>query len=116
MFTVIYSLRIWLGESSGSTSHLEVLKCIAPSQQVFEQVLATSVREEWFPTVNELQPSPAQCIGLKIPAVFAQSAGVAQNAYVADLYEYVTFMGDLHRQLSNVPDGAKVRLIIGPEP
>ena len=32
------------------------------------------------------------------------------NVYVADLYEYVSFMGDLHEQLKDVPDGRQVRL------
>jgi hypothetical protein len=30
--------------------------------------------------------------------------------YVADLYEYVSFLGNIHHQMANLPDGSKVRL------
>jgi hypothetical protein len=33
-----------------------------------------------------------------------------ENVYVADLYEQVSFLGDLNRQISKLPDGTKVRL------
>jgi hypothetical protein len=32
------------------------------------------------------------------------------NVYAADIYEYVSFMGDIHHQLQDVWDGGKVRL------
>jgi hypothetical protein len=49
-------------------------------------------------------------------AGFAESADVAENLYVADLDEYVSFMGDLHQQISDVPNGGKVRIKIQPKP
>ncbi len=54
-----------------------------------------------------------QCIGFKIPVVFRESANSPDNAYVADLYEQVAFLGDLHRQIAELPDGATVRLHVG---
>jgi hypothetical protein len=51
-----------------------------------------------------------------MPVVFAESANVPDNAYVADLYEQVSFLGDLHRQIADNPDGAKVRLRVGQPP
>jgi hypothetical protein len=63
-----------------------------------------------------LKPNDLQCIGFKMPVVFAESANVPDNAYVADLYEQVSFLGDLHRQIAHTPDGAKVRLKVGQPP
>ena len=59
-----------------------------------------------------LQPSVTQCIGFKIPVVFSESKEVSDNAYVADLYERLSFLGDLHRQIANFPDGTKMKLQI----
>jgi hypothetical protein len=61
-------------------------------------------------------PGKGQCVGGKIPFVFAQSANAPENMYVADLYEYVSFMGDLHSQIKSVPDGGQVRIRIQPRP
>jgi hypothetical protein len=60
-----------------------------------------------------LKPTATQCIGFAVPAVFAES-GSANTPYIADLYEYVSFLGDLNRQISSLPDGAKVKLQVQP--
>ena len=57
-----------------------------------------------------------QCFGYKIPLVFKESTGVADNVYVADPYDLVSFLGNLHQQLRDQPDGARVRLNIKPTP
>ncbi len=57
-----------------------------------------------------------QCFGYKIPAVFKESATIVDNVYIADMYEYVSFLGDLHEQLRDRADGAKVRIDIRPRP
>jgi hypothetical protein len=56
-----------------------------------------------------LRPTTDQCIGFSVPLVFAE-AGSSDTAFVIDIYDHVSFLGDLHRQISNLPDGAKVRL------
>jgi hypothetical protein len=93
------------------------LTAIADSKSAFEELLVDK-GNEWFPeqTVNGVMPDSAHCIGFKIPVVFEQSADVQQNAYVADLYEYVAFMGNLHQQLADVPDGGKVRIVLKSRP
>jgi len=63
-----------------------------------------------------LKPNALQCIGFKVPVVFAESANVPNNAYVSDLYEQLSFLGDLHRQIVDTPDAAKVRLKVGQPP
>ena len=80
-------------------------------------------RKDWF--LEELakqaggrgcSPGKGQCVGGRIPFVFAQSANAPDNMYVADLYEYVACMGDLHGQMKNIPDDGQVRLKIQPRP
>jgi hypothetical protein len=82
-----------------------------------------SKKRDWF--LEELakqaersgcSPGKGQCVGGKVPFVFAQSANAPDNLYVADLYEYVSFMGDLHRQMKDVPDGGQTRIIVQPHP
>ena len=63
-----------------------------------------------------LEPNTLQCIGFKTPVVFKENASIPENAYVADLYECVSFLGDLSHQIADVPGGSKVRLIIGTKP
>jgi len=94
---------------------------VAHSESHFYDLLKESGnRAAWFAEAElkacGLKPNDAQCIGFKIPLVFSESANVPENAYVADLYEHVSFLGDLHRQIADEPDGAKVRLRIGERP
>jgi hypothetical protein len=97
---------------------------VAESESSFEESLKNSAkREDWFgeQQLEEfadrgLKPNDLQCIGFKVPVVFAESANFPNNAYVADLYEQVSFLGDLHRQIADAPDGEKVRLKVGQPP
>jgi len=50
-----------------------------------------------------------QCYGLKIQGVAGGSFAL-ENIYIATLAEYVSFMGDFHRQIQDVPDGGTVTL------
>ena len=63
-----------------------------------------------------MNPNGRQCIGFKIPVVFRESVNSPDNAYVADLYEQVAFLGDLRRQIAELPDGATARLHVGRSP
>ena len=92
---------------------------IADSPEEFDhQASVPEKREEWFAESEEttaasqgLAPGASQCIGFAIPVVFAES-GYPGNAYIADLYEHVSFLGDLHHQIKDTPDGSKVQLKI----
>ena len=112
---------LFLREESGAILKLDLaigqIKKIAESETQFRQLATTKEkREEWFAETDELaaasrglKPAAGQCIAFKIPLVFAES-GTPNNAYVADLYEYVSFLGEVHRQISALPQGSKVRL------
>lgn len=97
---------------------------VAESESSFEDLLKQSAKRQLWLAEQQLEvfadrglkPNDLQCIGFKVPVVFAESANVPNNAYIADLYEQVSFLGDLHRQIADSPDGAKVRLIVGPQP
>jgi len=95
---------------------------VAESASEFDVLKATpEKREEWFAeadahdaTERGLIPGPGKCIAFDIPTVFAESAKA--SPYIADIYDQVGFLGDMHRQLSKFPDDAKVNRVIKPEP
>jgi hypothetical protein len=92
---------------------------ITESEERFRTLAVThEKRQEWFAEDDELsaaqqglRPNAHQCIGFKIPIMFSES-GRPGDAYIADLYEYVSFLGDINRQVSELPDGAKVKLVV----
>lgn len=92
---------------------------IADSEKEFAELAGDCKnREEWFAESDEsdfaargLRPGPEECIGFSIPVVLADS-GSPNPAYIADLYEHVGFLGDVNRQIADLPDGAKVKLTI----
>jgi hypothetical protein len=109
---------LWLNTTTGKLSK------VADSDEQFLQMAETlEKRREWFVEHQErtyaqlgLIPSSSQCIGFGVPAVFAEG-GTPATAYLADIYEYVSFLGDLHRQIATAPDGSKVQLrVVRPKP
>jgi|SRR5579864_842352 len=102
-----------------------------PSGQVFRlqvdigkltEVADSQERDEWFSANDEqvaslkgLKPNAEQCIAFSIPIVIAER-GRPNPPYVANIYEHLSFLGDLNRQISNLPDGAKIQLRIEPKP
>ncbi len=107
---------IWLGAAIGKAT------TVADSEAHFLELAATpEKREECFAESDEqaaaargLKPDATQCIGFSVPLVFAES-GSPDTPYVADLYDHVSFLGALNRQIANLPEGAKARLVIGRE-
>jgi hypothetical protein len=119
---------LFLRTVEGNVMRLDVgdgtLTEVANSESSFrDSLIHSGKRELWFAeqqleafAARGLKPNDLQCIGFKVPVVFAESGEVPNNAYVADLYEHVSFLGDLHRQIADTPDGAKVRLKVGQPP
>ena len=105
----------WLDTAVGK------LTAVAHSETQFLEMAKTSEKQrEWFAETEVqasarrgLNPNSTQCIGFSVPLVFAES-GSPDTAYIADLYEYVSFLGDLNHRISSMPDGAKVRLKVQP--
>ena len=117
--------ELFLHDEAGSVSWLNTttgkLNKVANSRSEFLEMAETAEkRREWF--VEEeaqiyaqrgLVPSPTQCIGFGVPAVFAEG-GTPDTAFIADIYEHISFLGDLHRQIASLPDGSKVELRMSP--
>jgi hypothetical protein len=118
---------LFLSDASGHVHQLDVaigkLTKLADSEAEFREVaLSPKGLEEWFAVADEraaiargLEPNHTQCIGFSVPLVFFES-GFPNTAYVADLYEHVSFLGDLNHQIADLPEGAKVRLRVEPKP
>jgi hypothetical protein len=91
---------------------------IAESVSAFWALAKTPEKQEsWFAqdataaaAKRGLIPGSLQCIGFSTPVVFAESKGL-DCAYIADIYDHVGFLGDVHRQIAALPDGAEVRLV-----
>jgi hypothetical protein len=115
---------LFLRSESGKVFKLNVaigqLTEIAESEDEFRRLAGTEEkRREWLAEEDEMDaaerglvPGSQQCIAFKIPLMLAQS-GTSNNVYLAALYEQVSFLGDLNRQTSKLPDGTKVRLVVG---
>jgi hypothetical protein len=109
---------MWLNVGNGT------LPDAAESESSFRDLMNNPVnREIWFAekrldalAQGGLRLNNLQCIGFKMPLIFSESANSPENGYVADLYEQVSFLGDLHRQIADSPNGAKVRLKVSRPP
>jgi hypothetical protein len=114
---------LFLRDEEGKVFKLDIaigqMKEVASSDVEFRELSGTKEkRDEWFAHSDEcaaaergLKPDRDQCIAFKTPIIFAEAGG-ANDAYVGSLYEQVSFLGDLNRQLSQLPDGSKVQLRI----
>lgn len=114
---------LFLRDQEGQIHQLDVaigkLQKVADSEAHFK-ALATTKREEWFAESREvaaaakgLKPNFTQCIGFSVPLVFRSNPTSPNKPYIVDLYEHVAFLGDINHQIAMLPDGAKVRLVIG---
>ena len=111
---------LFLLDESGRVFRLDValgkLIGVADSEAQFRELADTQDKQqEWFAQADEeaaatrgLKPTDNECIGFAVPLVFAEGGG-SDTPYV-DLYEYLSFLGDMNRQISSLPDGTKVRL------
>jgi hypothetical protein len=114
---------LFLCDEAGKIFKLDItigqIKEVARSEAEFRDLACTKEkRVQWFAESDELaaierglKPSQDQCVAFKTPIIFAE-AGTPNNAYVGSLYEQVSFLGDLNRQLSQVPEGSQVQLRI----
>ena len=107
---------LFLRDESGEMCRLDVavgkLTKVADSETQFRELAAThEKREQWFAEAGArgVKPNATQCIGFSVPLAFAES-GSPDTPYIVDLYENVSFLGELNRQIKDLPDGTKVRL------
>lgn len=114
---------LFLRQQDGSIFQLDVaigkISKVADCEAQFVELAETpEKREDWFAESDELasaerglRPNASQCIGFSVPLAFAES-GSPDTPYIVNIYDHVGFLGDMHRQISSLPDGSKVRLVL----
>jgi hypothetical protein len=119
--------QLFLQDKTGSVFWLNTtvgkLSKVASSEAEFLELADTpEKRLEWFVEQQAvayanrgLVPNPFQCIGFGVPAAFKEG-GTPETAFVADICGHICFLGDLHEQIATLPEGSKVRLIVGEKP
>ena len=119
---------LFLSDPAGQVFWLQVdigkFTQVANSESEFLELAQTEQKQqEWFAAAGEqaaasngLVPTSDQCIGFSVPVVLAVATGRPNRPYVADIYEVVSFLGDINRQIADLPDGAQIQLRIEPEP
>jgi len=105
----------WLNTGTG-----EIFQ-VASDLDDFQACLAGEKIGEWFlpHLVSEvhqrgLRPSAGQCFTYVTYPVFAEGRYEAENIRIVATHEHFRLSGELHRSIANLPDGAQVRISIGP--
>jgi hypothetical protein len=105
---------LFLRTESGTVSKLDISAGqISEVAETVDQFVSAAEmpdkRRELFAEDDEkaaaqlgIVPGAIQCIGFKTPLCFRESSMTLDNMYVADLYEYVSFLGDIHHQMANL--------------
>lgn len=114
---------IFLEAASGEVLWLDsgtaLIEEVASDRGQFEETIRSSPADvqEWFlpPLVERLQaagkkPQEGECYGFIILPVFAEGKYDTDNLIVVPVREQFVGMADIHRQLSELPDGTKVKL------
>ena len=99
----------------------ELLSCepIASSPEEVNSLLASpDFKHEWemhhlvdMATAKLGTPTDGRCFCLKIPAVLGGRYD-SENIGTISISELVSFAGDLALQINDLPDGARVRLVV----
>lgn len=105
----------WLDTGTGLVEH------VASTRVEFEELIRTSpdLVDEWFlPHLVERlhaagkRPAVGECYGFTILPIFAEGKYDPDNMFVVPIKEQLVGMADIHRQLTDVPDGASVQVKI----
>jgi hypothetical protein len=108
---------LWLNTGIGEISW------VAEDIEQFEAALGTASANNWFmpELVARLHqagkiPGPGQCYTYAVFPVFAEGKYDVANLNVVPVSEHFGLSGDLHARISRLPDGQKIRIVIGPDP
>ncbi len=103
----------WLDTGTG------LLEPAANDCAAFEEIMRSSpdLVDEWFlpPLIERLHAAgkragAGQCYGFTILPAFAEGKYEVENMFVISVVEQFVGMADIHRQLSGLPEGAKVEV------
>ncbi|ALJ12535.1 T6SS immunity protein Tdi1 domain-containing protein [Sphingopyxis macrogoltabida] len=105
----------WLDTGTG------LVEQVAKNRVEFEEVMKTSpaLTDEWFlPSLIERlhaagkKPGAGECYGFSVLPVFAEGKYEVGNMFVVPVWEQFVGMADVHRQISELPEGASVQVKI----
>jgi hypothetical protein len=103
----------WLDTGTG------LVEQVANNRAGFEEIIKASpdLVDEWFlPTLVERlhaadkKAGAGECYGFTILPVFAEGKYEVANMFVVPVTEQFVGLADVHRQLSELPDGASVQV------
>ena len=103
----------WLDTGTG------LVEKVASNRARFEEIMKASPNlvDEWFlpPLVERLHAAgkkagAGECYGFTILPVFAEGKYEVGNMFVSPVTEQFVGMADVHRQLSDLPEGASVQV------
>jgi hypothetical protein len=115
--------RLFLEKPGGELHCLDtctgLLEQVASSRAQFDEFIRSSpdLVDDWFlpPLVEQLhaagkKPGAGECYGFMILPVFAEGKYEADNMFVRPVREQFVGIAEIHRELSSMSDGAKMRL------
>jgi hypothetical protein len=123
---------LFLEKQSGGVFWLEcgtgLIERVAEDAASFDRFLCGERTEAWGECVDawflprfveELhaaakKPGPDQCYGMTILPIFEGGRYEVENAYVVQRREWVGYTGSMHHQIRDLPDGAKVQIVVAP--
>jgi Domain of unknown function (DUF1851) len=101
----------WLDTGTATISR------IAASRAEFQELLKTDQADEWFMPglVAQLKESgkhllPDQCYTFVVLPVFKEGKYEASNLNPVPAREHFGVTGEIHRQIRELPDGAKIKI------
>lgn len=116
---------VFFEKSNGSVHWLDtgtgLVEPVASNRSEFEEVMKASpaLADEWFlPSLVERlhaagkKPGAGECYGFTVLPVFAEGKYEVDNMFVVPVMEQFVGMADVHRQISELPEGASVQVKI----
>lgn len=107
----------WLNTGTGEITR------VASDEAGFREALGDERADDWFlPQLVETlhamgkRTGEGECFTYAIYPIFAEGKYEPWNFAAVPAKEHFGLSGDIHRQVAELPDGAKVRLVIAPEP
>jgi hypothetical protein len=104
----------WLNAGTAEVSR------VADSTKQFQSLLGTEVASDWFmpDLVERLHaagkvPGPGQCFTYVTLPIFEEGSYDVSNLNPVDAGEHFAMTGHLHREIRQLPDGAKIKISVG---
>ena len=121
---------LFLEKQSGGVFRLEcgagLIERVADNTETFDHFISGERDTAWWKRVNEWflpafverlhevgkRPGPDQCYGLTILPIFEGGRYVVENVFITPRREWLSYTGSLYRQMKDLPDGAKVQIVV----